>query len=156
MMPFSLINALAAFMDLMKRVFRRYLDRLVFIDDILACYKDKDEHTTHLRIVLQTLREHQLHGKLKKCEFGLAEVLVFEYVVSKEGIKVNPQKVKAIIDLPRPTNVTGIRSFLGLVGYYCRFVKDFSKITFALTKLMKKITKIEGTKKCEKAFQELR
>jgi len=128
-MPFRLTNAPAAFMDLMNRVFRPYLDKfmVVFIDDILIYSMDIDEHADHLRMVLQTLREHQLYGKLKKCEFWLEEVVFLGHVVTKEGIKVEPQKVKAITEWLMPTNITEIRSFLGLIGYYRRFVKDFSK-----------------------------
>ena len=76
-------------------------------------------------MVLQTLREHQLYRKLKKCEFWLEEIVFLGHVVTKEGIKVDPQKVKAITKWSRPTNVTEIRSFLSLAGYYQRFVKDF-------------------------------
>ena len=142
-MPFGLTNAPAAFMDLMNRVFRPYLDKfvVVFIDDILIYSKDKEGHADQLRTVLQTLREHQLYGKLKKCEFWLEEVVFLGHVVTKEGIKVDPQKVKAITEWPRPTNVTEIRSFLGLAGYYRRFVKDFSKIASPLTNLLKKVNK---------------
>ena len=90
----------------------------MFIDDILIYSKDKEEHADHLRTVLQALREHQLYGKLKKCEFLLEEVVFLGHVGTKEGIKVDPQDVKAIKEWPRPTNVTEIRNFLGLAGYY--------------------------------------
>ena len=98
--PFGLTNAPTAFMDLMNRVFRPYVDKfvVVFIDDILIYSKDKEGHADHLRTVLQTLREHQLYGKLKKCEFWLEEVVFLGHVVTKEGIKVDPQKVKAITE----------------------------------------------------------
>jgi len=157
-MLFGLTNAPATFMDLMNRIFRPYLDTfvVVFVDDILIYSKDKEELADHFRTVLQALREHQLYGKLKKCEFWLEEVVFLGHVVTKEGIKVDPQKVKAIIEWPRPTNVTEIRSFLGLAGYYRRFLKDFSKIASPLTNLLKKANKFEWTKKCEKAFRELR
>jgi len=117
-MPFCLTNAPAAFMDHLN--IRPYLDKfmVVFIDNILIYSKDRDEHADHLRMVLQTLREHQLYGKLKKCEFWLEEVVFLEHVVTKEGIKVSPQKVEAITEWSRPTNIIEIRSFLGLVGYY--------------------------------------
>jgi len=84
----------------MNRVFRPYLDKfvVVFIDNILIYSKDKDEHADHLSMVLQTLREHQLYGKLKKCKFWLEEVVFLGHVVTKEGIKVDPQKVKAITE----------------------------------------------------------
>ena len=91
-MLFSLTNAPVAFMDLMNRVFRPYLDKfvVVFIDDILIYSKDRDEHADHLRMVLQTLREHQLYGKLKKCKFWLEEVVFLGHVIIKERIKVDP------------------------------------------------------------------
>ena len=81
-----------------------------------------------LKYVLQTLREHQLYAKFLKCEFWLDQVAFLGHVVSKDGIQVDPQKIEAVIDWPRPTTVTEVRSFLGLVSYYRRFVKDFSKI----------------------------
>ena len=114
-MPFGLTNAPAAFMDLMNRVFKPYRDKfvVVFIDDILIYSKDRDEHADLLRMVSQTLREHQLYGKLKKCEFWLEEVVFWGHVVTKEGIKVVPQKVKAITEWSRPTNITEIRRLLG-------------------------------------------
>jgi len=156
-MPFGLTNAPAVFMDLMNRVFRPYLDEfvVVFIDDILIYSKDNEKHAQHLPIVLQTLREHQLYAKLKKYEFWLEEVVFLGHVVSKEGIKVDPQKIKAIVDWPTPTNVTEVRSFRGLAGYYRRFIKDFSKISSPLTNLLKKVVKFEWSSKCEEAFQEL-
>jgi len=157
-MPFGLTNTPAGFMDLMNRVFRPYLDKfmVVFTYDILIYSKDRDEHADHLRMVLQALREHQLYGKLRKSEFWLEEVMFLAHVVTKEQIKVDPQMVKAITEWSRLTNITEIRSFLGLAGYYQRFVKDFSKIASPLTNLLKKVNKFEWTEKCEKAFQELR
>jgi len=97
-----------------------------------------------------------LYAKLKKCEFWLEEVVFLGHVVCKEGIKVDPQKIRAIVDWPRPTNVTEVRSFLGLAGYYRRFIKDFSKISSPLTNLLKKVVKFEWSSKCEEAFQELK
>ena len=99
-MPFGLANAPAAFMNLINRVFRPYLDKfvMVFIDDILTYSKDKGEHDGHLRTMLYILREHQLYAKLKKCEFWLIEVTFLVDVVSKEGIKVNPQNIKLITE----------------------------------------------------------
>ena len=100
MMPFRLTNAPCAFMDHMNRVFQPYLDRfvVVFIDDILVYSKDEEEHDAHLRIVLQTLREKQLYAKFSKCEFWLREVTFLGHVVSAEGIKVDPQKIKVVLD----------------------------------------------------------
>ena len=113
-MSFRLTNTPAAFMDLMNRVFRPFLDRfvIVFIDDILVYSKNKAEHAMHLRLVLQTLREHQLYAKFLKCEFWLEEVAFLGHVVSKEGIQVDPKKIEAITEWPSPTTVTEVRSFL--------------------------------------------
>ena len=139
-MPFGLTNAPAAFMDLMNRVFRDYLDRfvIVFIDDILVYLKSKKEHEYHLGLVLQRLREHKLYAKLDKCKFWLEEVAFLGHIVTREGISVDPEKIKAVAEWPRPTNVTEIRSFLGLAGYYRRFVEGFSRIATPLTQLTQK------------------
>ena len=141
-------------MDLTNRVFRPYLDKfvVVFIDDILIYSKDREEHADHLKMVLQTLKEHQLYGKLNKCEFWLEEVVFLGYAGAKEAIKVDLHKVKAITKWLRPTNVTKVRSFLGLTDYYQRIIKDFLKIASPLTNLLKKANKFEWTEKCERAF----
>ena len=137
-MPFGLTNAPAAFMDLMNRVFHPYLDQfvLVFIDDILVYSKDAQEHEHHLRIVLQTLREKKLFEKLSKCDFWLKEVSFLGHIVSVEGIRVDPVKIEAIMNWKPPRNVPEVRSFLGLAGYYRRFVQGFSVITSSLTRLL--------------------
>ena len=124
-------------MDLMNRVFRPYLDRfvIVFIDDILIYSRSRDEHEEHLRIVLQTLREHELYAKFSKCEFWLQQVVFLGHVVSRDGIMVDPKKVEAVLGWERPKTVTEIRSFLGLAGYYRRFIQDFSCIAAPLNRL---------------------
>ena len=113
-MSFGLTNTPAAFMDLMNRVFRPFLDRfvIVFIDDILVYSKSEDEHAKHLRFVLQTLRDYRLYAKFLKCEFWLEQVAFLGHVVSKDGIQVDTKKIEAVADWPRPTTVTEIRSFL--------------------------------------------
>ncbi|RVW70653.1 Retrovirus-related Pol polyprotein from transposon 17.6 [Vitis vinifera] len=139
-MPFGLTNAPAAFMDLMNRVFKPYLDQfvVVFIDDILVYSRSREEHEGHLSIVLQTLRDKQLYAKLKKCEFWLDRISFLGHVVSNDGISVDPGKVDAVANWRRPSTVTEIRSFLGLAGYYRRFIEGFSKIALPLTKLTQK------------------
>ena len=157
-MPFGVTNAPAAFMDLMNRVFKPYLDNfvIVFIDDILIYSKSLEEHEHHLRTVLQTLRSHQLFAKFKKCEFWLPKISFLGHVISKEGISVDPQKVEAIMSWPRPTTVTEVRSFLGLASYYRRFVKDFSKIAEQMTQLTQKGVPFEWANEREQCFQELK
>ncbi|KAL5563785.1 hypothetical protein UlMin_033532 [Ulmus minor] len=157
-MPFGLTNAPAAFMDLMNRVFKEFLDKfvIVFIDDILIYSKTKEEHDEHLRITLRTLEEHKLYAKFSKCEFWLDKVHFLGHVVSKDGVSVDPAKIEAVSKWPAPTNVTEIRSFLGLAGYYRRFVEGFSSLAAPLTALTKKGKKYEWTGKCEESFQELK
>ena len=133
-MPFGLTNAPTAFMDLMNRVFKPYLDQfvVVFIDNILVYSKNKEEHEKHLHIILQTLREHQLFAKLNKCELWLDQISFLDHVVSKDGISVDPSKVEAVLSWKRLTTVSEIRSFLGMAGYYRRFIEGFSKISLPL------------------------
>ena len=158
-MPFGLTNAPTAFMDLMNRVFGPYLDKfvIVFIDDILVYSSSKEEHAEHLRIVLQTLKEHQLYAKFIKCQFWLDRVAFLGHVVSAEGISVDPQKIEAIVDWKPPTNVTEVRSFLGLAGYYRKFVVEgFSKIATPLTNLTRKEEKFIWSEACQNSFDELK
>ncbi|XP_017972518.1 PREDICTED: uncharacterized protein LOC18507117 [Theobroma cacao] len=155
---FGLTNAPAAFMDLMNRVFKPYWYKfvVVFINDILIYSKSREKHEQHLKIVLQTLKEHRLYTKFSKCEFWLESVAFLGHVVSKDGVQVDPKKVEAVEKWPRPTLVTEIRSFLGLAGYYSRFMKDFSKIVAPLTKLTRKDTKFEWLDACENNFEKLK
>ncbi|KAK8916356.1 hypothetical protein KSP39_PZI022892 [Platanthera zijinensis] len=157
-MPFGLTNAPAVFMDLMNRVFKEFLDRfvIVFIDDILVYSTNKDEHIEHLKIVLTTLKRHALYAKFSKCEFWLREVAFLGHVITGHGLSVDPAKVEAIINWPRPTTVTEIRSFLGLASYYRKFVNGFSAIALPLTKLTRKNVLFLWTKECQEAFDELK
>ncbi|KAK8647250.1 hypothetical protein V6N13_120998 [Hibiscus sabdariffa] len=157
-MPFGLTNALAAFMDMMSLVFRPYLDQfvVVFIDDILIYSRSEAEHVEHLRIVLQALRDHRLYAKLSKCEFWLKKVTFLGHVVSAEGIQVDPSKIEAIVSWKQPKNVSEIRSFLGLAGYYRRFVEGFSIIAAPLTKLLRKDVPFVWTEAQQTSFEKLK
>lgn len=157
-MPFGLTNAPSVFMDLMNRVFSDYLDKflIVFIDDILVFSKSEEEHERHLRIVLSTLRDKKLYAKFKKCEFWLRQVTFLGHVVSAEGVQVDPAKVEAITEWPRPTTVTEVRSFLGLAGYYRRFVEGFSSLAMSLARLTRKGTRFVWSMECERSFAELK
>ena len=143
--PFGLTNAPAAFMDLMNKVFSPYLDKfvIVFIDDILVYSGSPEEQAEHLQTVLQILRERQLYAKFSKCQFWLDKVAFLGHVILAESISVDPQKIEAIVNWKAPTNVSEVRSFLGLAGYYRKFVERFSKIATPLTNLLKKDQKFE-------------
>ena len=157
-MPFGLMNAPATFMDLMHRVFQPYLDQfvVVFVDDILIYSQSEEEHEDHLRIVLQALREHRLYAKFSKCEFWLIEVRLLGHIVSASSVSVVLEKVEAVMSCERPKSVFEICSFLGLEGYYRRFIKDFSRLAAPMTRLTRKGVKFEWDDLCEKAFQELK
>ena len=139
-MSFGLTNAPAHFMYLMNSVFMPELDKfvVVFIDDILIYSKNEEEHAEHLRIVLQRLREHKLYAKFSKCEFWLKRVQFLGHVISEDGISVDPSKIQDVLNWKTPEFVSEIRSFLGLAGYYRRFVQDPSKIARPMTELLKK------------------
>ena len=142
-MPFGLMNAPAAFMDLMHKVFQPYLDEffVVFVDDILIYSKSEEEHEDHLRVVLQVLRDHQLYAKFNKCEFWLIEVKLLGHIMSTSSVSVDPEKVEAVMSWERPKLVFEIRNFLGLAGYYKRFIKDFSRLAVPMTRLTRKKVK---------------
>jgi hypothetical protein len=134
---YGLTYAPAYFMYLMNKVFMEYLDKfvVVFINDILIFSKTEEEHKKHLRLVLEKLRSNQLYAKFGKCEFWLTEVAFLVHVISAGGVSVDPSKVKDVLNWMPPTNVLEIRSFLGLAGYYHRFIQDFSKIAMPMTKI---------------------
>ncbi|XP_070045198.1 uncharacterized protein [Nicotiana tomentosiformis] len=134
-MSFGLTNALAAFVDLMNRAFNPFLDSLVivFIDNILVYSRGRKDHAYHLRTVLQTLYQHKLYAKFSKFDFWLESITYLGHVVSREGTKVDPQNISAVRNFPRPTTPTEIRCFLGLAGYYRKFVEGFSTLSSPLT-----------------------
>src|SRR4051812_43576777 len=144
-MSFRLTNAPTYFMNLMNKIFMDFLDNfvVVFIDDILIYSKSEEEHELHLRTILGTLREHQLYAKFSKCEFWLEEVGFLSHIVSAGGIAVDPAKVKDVEDWQAPTSQTQVHAFLGLAGYYRKFVEGFSSIARPMTQLLKKDKKFE-------------
>ncbi|KAA3469695.1 DNA/RNA polymerases superfamily protein [Gossypium australe] len=157
-MLFGLTNAPAIFMDLMNRIFRPYLDKfvVVFIDDILVYFQDENEHAEHLRKALQILRDKQLYAKFSKSEFWIKEVRFLGHIISGDGIRVDPSKISAVVEWKPPRNVTEVRSFLGLAGYYRRFVKGFSMIVTPMIRLLQKDVKFEWTERCQQSFEKLK
>ncbi|XP_073120532.1 uncharacterized protein [Henckelia pumila] len=158
MMPFVMTNVPAVFMDLMNRVFQPYLDKfvIVFIDDILIYSKDREEHSQHLKTVLEVLREKKLFAKFEKCEFWLDRVAFLGHIISKSGVEVDPSKVQAMKEWSIPRNASEIHRFLGLAGYYRKFIKGFSSIVVPLTTLTKKNAKFFWSPKCQESFDVLK
>ena len=157
-MPFGLTNAPAAFMKMMNSVFRDFLDEfvIIFIDDILIYSKDEESHRKHLRAVLERLREHKLYAKLSKCSFWQKSIGFLGHIVSDQGISVDPEKIRAIKDWPRPRSATEVRSFLGLAGYYRNFVKGFGSLAQPMTRLTGKDVKFTWSEECEGCFSALK
>jgi hypothetical protein len=157
-MSFGLINAPAHFVYLMNSVFMPELDKfvVVFIDNILIYSKSEEKHVQHLWVILQWLRDHQLYAKFSKCAFWLRDVLFLGHVISAEGIAVDPSKVQDVLDWKSPKLVTQIRSFLGLAGYYRRFIPNFSKIAKPMAQLLEKEVKFKWSPQCEDAFLTLK
>ncbi|GJU29340.1 putative reverse transcriptase domain-containing protein [Tanacetum coccineum] len=157
-MPFGLTNAPAVFMDLMNRVCKPYLDKfvIVFIDDILIYSKSRKEHEEHLKLILRLLKKEELYAKFSKCEFWLSKVQFLGHVIDSEGVHVDPAKIESIKDWASPKTPTEIRQFLGLAGYYRRFIEGFSKIARPMTKLTQKSVKFDWGEKEETAFQTLK
>jgi hypothetical protein len=156
-MSFRLTNAPAYFMYLMNKVFMEYLDKIVviFINDILI-FSKAEEHEKHLRMVLEKLRSNQLYAKFSKCEFWLTEVTFLGHVISAGGVSEDPSKVNDVSNWMPPTNASKIWSFLGLVGYYRQFIKDFSKIAKPITRLPEKNKYFDCTEECQVSFEELK
>jgi hypothetical protein len=157
-MSFGLMNGPTHFMYLMNSVFIPELDKFVvmFIDDILVYSKSMEEQEEHLQVALQHLREHHFYAKFSKYEFWIKEVPFLGHVISLEGIVVDPSKVREVVDWKPPTFLSQVRSFLGLDGYYRKFIPYFSKIAKPITKLLKKGNKYVWCDACDEAFQILK
>ena len=128
----------------------------MFIDDILIYSENAEDHAEHLRVVFSRLTEHKLYAKFSKCEFWLRKVPFLGHVLSEDGSLVDPSEVQEVLDWKAPTSVHEVWSFLGLAGYYRRFIPDFSKISKPMTRLLQKDEKFVWTLECEVAFHTLR
>jgi hypothetical protein len=156
-MPFGLTNAPTTFQATMNELFHPYLRKhvLVFFDDILVYSKTWEEHMKHLGQVLSLLEENQFYAKMSKCTFGKEEVEYLGHIISKKGVKVDPKKIRAITEWPKPKNISKLRGFLGLVGYYQRFIKNYAHLTTPLTNLLKK-NSFQWNLEAQKCFENLK
>jgi hypothetical protein len=157
-MSFGLTNAPAFFMYLMNSVFMDYLNKfvVVFIDGILVYSHNEEEHDDHLRMVLQRLRDCQLYAKLRKCESWISEVLFLGQIINRDGLAMDPKKVADILEWKAPRDVRGIKSFIGIAGYYRCFIEGFSKIARPMTALLAKNVEFKWTPKCQVSFETLK
>ncbi|KAK1602327.1 hypothetical protein QYE76_048161 [Lolium multiflorum] len=157
-MPFGLTNAPSTFMRLMNHVLRDFIGKfvVVYFDDILIYSRNESDHIIHIRHVLQVLRDSKLYGNLEKCTFCKDKVIFLGYVVSKHGVEVDVSKIEAIQNWPTPMNVSQVRSFHGLAGFYRRFVPNFSTIAAPLNELTKKGVAFEWGVAQDHAFDELK
>ena len=139
-MPFDLCNAPSTFQAIMNSIFQRHLRKfiLVFFDDILVYSSDWDQHLVHVRQTFEILRQHRFFVKTSKCAFGQQELEYLGHIITRKGVKVDENKIAAMVAWPRPTNISELRGFLGLTGYYRKFVKDYGIIVRPLTNLLKK------------------
>ena len=153
-MPFGLCNAPATFQRLMNKVFAAEVNDfiLVYLDDILIFSNSVEEHWKHLKIALERLQEAKLYGRIHKCEFLKTRVDYLGFEVSKEGIHASPEKVKAVVEWPKPQTVHDVRSFFGLASYYRKFIHGFSQIAGPLTELTKSKVKWRWEKEQEESF----
>ena len=154
-MPFGLTNAPSTFMRLMNHVLRSFIGKfvVVYFDDILIYSKTLEDHVVHIKCVLVVLREEKLYANVEKCTFCTNKVVFLGFVVSGKGVEVDEEKIKAISEWMPPQNVSQVRSFLGLAGFYRRFVKDFSTIAAPMNELTKKDTPFQWGDAQDKSFQ---
>lgn len=157
-MPFGLTNAPASFQCAMNSILQSFLRKfvMVFLDDILIYSSSLEAHLQHIRLVLDKLREHQFYLKMKKCTFMKSELKYLGHVISREGVSTDPSKTEVMLNWPQPRNVTELRGFLGLTGYYRRFVKNYGLLAKPLTRLLQKQQGFAWSEEAQIAFENLK
>jgi hypothetical protein len=157
-MPFGLTGAPGTWQRFMNDILRPYIDLFcqVYLDDILIYSKTRKDHEKHIRLILQVLRENQLYAKPSKCEFFKSEVTYLGFILGADGIKMDPRKIKTIVEWQPPRTVSDVKSFTGFAGFYRRWIKDFSRILAPITALERKETVFNWTEECQTAFDSLK
>lgn len=157
-MQFGLANAPANFQRMMNNILSKFIgvSAMVYIDDIVVFSKNEEDHALHLHQVFKALEEHQLVVKASKCKFALREVKLLGYIVSEEGITSDPAKVEAIAEMAPPRDIKGVRSFIGMAGYYRQLIPGFADLAHPLNMLTKKWARFHWTEECQKAWEAIR
>jgi transposase InsO family protein len=155
-MLFGLTNAPSDFQAIMNEIFFDLDYVLAYLDDITIFSENEEEHEARTRIVFDRLRKHGFYCNLEKCQFNLSQISYLGYIVSSEGLTMDPAKVSAVTDWPTPTRKKDVQSFLGFANFYRRFICNFSNVTIPLTQLLKKGADFVWTKECNLAFEKLK
>ncbi|EED22559.1 gag/polymerase/env polyprotein, putative [Talaromyces stipitatus ATCC 10500] len=157
-MPFGLTNSPATFQRFVNNIFMDYLDRflIAFVDDLLIYSENMVEHQIHVKMVLERLRATRLQAAIHKCKFSVERTKFLGFIVTKDGIEVNQEKIKAITEWKAPTTIFGIWSFLGFYGFYQKFIRGYSRIAKLLNYLTRQDVPFKWTIKCQEAFNKLK
>ena len=157
-MPFGLTNAPASFQAYAHDCLHDFLDLfcIVFLDDVLIFSETLEEHVAHVKQVLSRLRDYGLTCNLKKCEFHASSLSFLGFVISPEGVSMDPDRIIAITEWPVPTSVQEVQIFLGFANFYRRFIEGYSRVAAAITSLLRKGQKFHWSSTCQAAFDELK
>ena len=158
-LPFGLTNGPAAFQRFINDTLGMdYLDNFVtaFVDDLIIYSKNETEHEKHVKMVLERLRAAGLQASIKKCEFHVTRTKYLGFILTTEGIEVDPEKTQVIHDWKVPNTVRGVQSFLGFCNFYRRFIKDYSRVARPLNQLTKREVPFVWDNRCQEAFEELK
>ena len=138
----------------MNDILREYLDLIAvgILDDVIVFSESLSDHVPHVRFILEVLRQHKLYAKVEKCEFHKDQMTFVGYLVSQEGIGMDPAKVSAVLDWPTPTTVKEVQSYLGFANFYRKFINNYFALTTPLTSLTRKAAKFVWSPAAEEAF----